>query len=511
MKLESYLTRIKYITDELGVGTYAFRGQGNAHWPLHSAATRRLRRNRGEGVQNSPEFTNLYLDYHKTTLIAPARTQGFGFEAGREISDLQLLAKLQHLGAATGLLDFSWSPLVGLWFACGNAAEDGKLYIINTNDPIQMAMIPNDEARQEITTLFLPDGEFPDIAYWEPMASGDAMARILRQRSVFVIGRPKIPEDSNILGEVVVARDDKEELMRELALLDISLRSLFLDAHGFSATNRVSDAVLLSQDDYLIAGNWYYQRGEHQYAIEAFNRFIQLNPDTYRVYLLRANAHAELRNHVEAVADYDKVVSTMIRLPQGTTPGHMVYFNRANSKAELGLYKEAVQDYLLAIELAPDPTPYYFNLANTYADMFLFEEAISAYENAEFGDWRTIFNKGNALMCTGRFGEAYECYNLCAIQAPAHETVTQNMWTSSRLLGLLAGRKFTRHLDTSRNYIGLCVSPTDFTPELQGYTYVVAGRVGNRGNDGYSHRGGQGFTGKGPIMIGISKGDSEHD
>ena len=297
MKFEGYLSKISETTNKLGVGTYAFRGQGKAHWPLHSPATRRLRKHRGEGIQYSPEFTNLYMDYHKSTLIGPALTQGLGVESGREISELQLLAKLQHLGAATGLLDFSWNPLVGLWFACENPGEDGKLYVINTNDPIQVAMISSDESEQRVTTLSIPNGEFPNIAYWEPMASGDAMARILRQRSVFVIGRPKIPENSNIIGEIIIAKEDKEELIRELGLLDINRRSLFLDAHGFAETNRVTDAISLSQDDYLIAGNRYYQKGEYQFAIEAYGRFVDLNPDSYRIYFLRANAHAELRNH----------------------------------------------------------------------------------------------------------------------------------------------------------------------------------------------------------------------
>ena len=126
MRLEGYLRKISDTAKDLGVGTHAFRGQGNAHWPLNSAATRRLRKHRGEGVQNSPEFTSLYLDYHNTTLITPARTQGLGIESGRELSDLQLLAKLQHLKAATGLLDFSWNPLVGLWFACEEIEVDGS-------------------------------------------------------------------------------------------------------------------------------------------------------------------------------------------------------------------------------------------------------------------------------------------------------------------------------------------------------------------------------------------------
>lgn len=509
MKLKGYLSKISDTTKELGVGTHAFRGQGKACWPLHSAATRRLRKHRGEGIQNSPEFPNLYLDYHNSTLIAPARTQGLGMEAGREVSDLQLLAKLQHLGAATGLLDFSWNPLVGLWFACRNLGEDGKLFVINTNDPIQVAMVSSDESEQVVGTLFLPNGEFPKIAYWEPMAHGDAMARILRQRSVFVIGRPKMPEDGNIIGEIVIAKGDKEELIRELGLLDVSHKSLFLDAHGFAETNRVANAVSLSQDDYLIAGNRYYQRGDYQYAIAAYSRFVGLNPKSYRIYFLRANAHAELRNHDEAIEDYDKAINTMTKFPQSVIIDHMIYFNRANSKVELGRYREAINDYIKAIGSAPDPVHYYFNLANTYADMLCFEEALEAYEKMPSGHWHAILNKGNVLICMGRFSEAHESYIKAGAQALDNEAVKQSLWTSSRLRNLLSGLKFTHRLDTSHMHLQIGIAKEDYVSELYQNTYIIAGRVGNVGNSGYMHSGGKGFTGKGPITIGIVNRDVE--
>ena len=394
MKLDSYLSKISDTTYKIGVGHYAFRGQSNTNWPIHSGATRRLRKQLGEGVHLRPEFPNLYLDYHQSTLIAPARTQGLGVEAGREISDLQLLAKLQHLGAATGLLDFSWDPLVALWFACRDLEEDGRVYVINTSDPIQVAMISSDESGQRVTTLFLPNGELPMIAWWEPTASGDAMARILRQRSVFVIGKPTVPEDSNMLGEVIIAKKDKEDLIRELGLLDVSRRSLFLDAHGFAQTNSVTDVVSLSQDDYRIAGNRYYQRGEYQYAIDAYSRFLELNRFDYTIYFLRGNSNAELRNHGVATENYDKAISAMTEFPRGIVLGHMIYFNRANSKVELGRYAEAVDDYLQAIGLAPDPVGYYFNLANTYADMLSFEEAISVYKQVEPSNWHAFLTRG---------------------------------------------------------------------------------------------------------------------
>ena len=507
MKLDIYLNNIKDTTDKLGVGTYAFRGQGNAQWPLHSAATRRLRKHRGEGIQNRADFLSLYLDYHISTLIAPARTQGLGIELGREISDLQLLAKLQHLKAATGLLDFSWNPLVGLWFACTEFGADGKVFALNTNDPIRVGVISSDESRQSVSSIFSPSGEFASVAYWEPMVSGDAAARILRQRSVFIIGRPLIPEGGNIVGEIIIARDDKEDLIRELALLDITQRSLFLDAHGFAEANSVGDAVSLSQDDYLVGGNRYYQQGEYLYAIEAYGKFIELNPDSYTIYFLRGNAHAELHNHARALEDYDKAIGTMNKSVQSIRIDHMIYFNRANSKAELGDNEGALQDYRRAIDLAPDPEQYQYNMANAYADMFRFDEAISAYEKVPSPGWRLIFNKGNALMCLGRFAEAYECYIQAAAQAPDNGTIHQNLWTSSRLLNMLGSMKYTQSLTESGAvgiHLQVFVAEKESYPELHQHTYMIAGRVGNAGNFGFMNPGGQGFTGRGNVTIGIS-------
>ena len=199
----------------------------------------------------------------------------------------------------------------------------------------------------------------------------------------------------------------------------------------------------------------------------------------------------------------------MTKFPQSIVLDHMIYFNRANSKVELGYHREALQDYLQAIELAPDPVQYHFNLANTYADLLCFEEAILAYEKVASANWHAIFNKGNALMCLGRFSEAHECYDQAAAQAPGNETVNQNLWTSSRLLNLLFGLTITHRLDASRMHLQIRIAEEDSVPELHQYTYIIAGRIGNVGNSGYMHSGGHGFTGKGPITVSISGCDGE--
>ena len=187
----------------------------------------------------------------------------------------------------------------------------------------------------------------------------------------------------------------------------------------------------------------------------------------------------------------------------------MIYFNRANCKVEIEDHAGAVKDYLQAIGLAPDPAHYRFNLANTYFDMLCFEDAISAYEEVGSDNWHAMFNKGNALMCLGKFSEAKECYIEAVAQAPDNETVNQNLWTSSRLLDLLTGLKVIVHLDASRMRLEIRIPEKDSVPELHQYQYIVAGRIGNVGNSGYMNTGGHGFKGKGPIIVRITTSDGE--
>ena len=223
--IDKYLVQIQDATQLAGI--YAYRGQKDSEWPLHSAATRRLIEEHGSDIVRDPEFPQLYINYHGETLVDPARTRGFGFESGRRLSDLELLAKLQHFGAATGLLDFTWSPLVALWFACEDPSRDGKLFLVDTNDAMRVSRVSSDETAQQMGAVFSESAGPPHLSYWEPMVSGDISERILRQRSVFIIARPLLSVDTDIIREIVVTKDDKEPLQLELQTLDFHQESLF--------------------------------------------------------------------------------------------------------------------------------------------------------------------------------------------------------------------------------------------------------------------------------------------
>ena len=382
--IEKYLTKIRDATRRVGI--YACRGQEHAQWPLHSAATRRLVKERGDGILQAPGFPGLYTKYHLEELIEPARARGFDVERGHKISDLQLLAKLQHFGAATGLLDFTWSPLVALWFASQDPTCDGKLFIVNTSDPIRMSKVLSNEGNQDAKTIFSRGDDSQllsaDLSYWEPMLSGDAMSRILRQRSVFIIGRPQIPEDTEIVREIEIAKEDKASLLEDLALLDISQPSLFQDIYGFAEANRATAPLRQIQDPdhYLLQGNQFYQEHDYSKAIDAYSTSIELAPDVGLAYLLRGSARAASGDYERALEDYSRAVDRKGSIPDSTL--FVVYYNRANTYVNLNKFEEAIADYDEAISLKPDWAGVFNNRGNSKDALGRHDQAIADYNEA---------------------------------------------------------------------------------------------------------------------------------
>ena len=395
--IEKYLIKIREATSKPGI--YAYRGQAHSRWHLYSAATRRLIKDHGSDEILRTGFSNVYRKYHRESLVEPARARGFDVEDGRKVSDLQLLAKLQHFRAATGLLDFTWSPLVALSFAIEDPKCNGKLFIIKTDDPLNVALISSDEKEQRVEAIFSRADNSPRLSYWEPTLSGDAMSRILRQRSVFIIGRPLIPEDTEIIREIEIAEDDKAGLLKDLALLDVSQRSLFQDIYGFSEAASPSSPLRQTHDpdDYLLQGNEFYQRGDYPKAIKAYGECIDLAPDGVEPYFLRGNAKQALGQHEAALADYDEALRLKPDLAE-------VYNNRGIAKAALGQYEAALADYDEALRLKPDYAGAYVNRGNAKVALGQHDDAITDYDRAidlKAGLCRNLQQSGG---CEGRVG-----------------------------------------------------------------------------------------------------------
>lgn len=102
---------------------WAFRGQSDAEWPLYSSLSRYLKKysiHRDAWTKQEERIhrifrrkAHLFLDH------VPDETDAF-----------QWLALMQHHGAPTRLLDFTWSPFVAAFFALEHASKDAAIWAL---------------------------------------------------------------------------------------------------------------------------------------------------------------------------------------------------------------------------------------------------------------------------------------------------------------------------------------------------------------------------------------------
>ena len=163
-------------------------------------------------------------------------------------SPIELLAKLQHYGIPTRLLDVTRNALVALYFACGDEAtksEDGVIYIFkydirkSCNINILEGAYQNNKWCSGMVDKTLQKMDRPIII--------EAPADLLRQNvqqgmyMLFLNDFPPMEEtpeysnsispvldtDSSIIGKIIISSRGKKGIKRELESLGISESTLF--------------------------------------------------------------------------------------------------------------------------------------------------------------------------------------------------------------------------------------------------------------------------------------------
>lgn len=512
--IEKYLAQVKDGTPSSG--RLAYRGQKNKEWPLHSGTTRKLV---AQGMSSGDDhFVTDYVSYHKD-IVNRSHNLGLDVENGRVLTHLELLAKLQHFGAATGLLDFTWSLPVALWFATEDEECDGKLFVYNTNVVTTTEQANIDVHGNDLNALFHPI-EQPDqkVLYFERVADGDALRRVLVQQSVFIIDRPSV--DWRNMREIDIFKDDKSALREELELFGINQRSLFPDLLGFCQMESIelnTPNVPTTKENFRLAIES-YQKRDYDSSIAFLNRCIKSEPTNSELYFLRGNARAELLDHRGSIDDYDQAIKhhrlqAENRNLDHATSGIMVlkrlaYFNRANAKSELKDYDGAIADYRECLRqdanFAPAP-PAYLNLGNIHAKQHRFEEALGCYENAyRLGNFTSLFNMGNTLVMLQQFERARDCFSEYCKKTNRTEVTSErsNLPSVERLINLTGGGIISRNLIYSEAMVlELIVSGAGTRTEIIPFT----GNIGNTGNFGGSGlHGGDGYEGSDGFVVKIN-------
>ena len=385
--MEEVITELKQFIKWIGQfkgGEYLFRGVSNTCHEIEASAYRRL-----EKKEKKPEnLVEISLE-----LINEAKLQGHNQRNGQELSDLELLAELQHFGAATCLIDFTRNALVALWFGCQkelpSKEKNGRVFVVRSDGLEPLTKVNYKTSQWDIKDFFKPDATaiYP-LYQWSPKHLNN---RIIAQQSVFIFGRAPI----EIANTCQIKTDSKEKILTELEELSgITGASLFPDFDGF--------AWLRSQDKpriestikaYRIRGLEVLQENLEK-AIDDFTESIgentEIDQENVDSYYHRARAYRRKGELDNAINDCDKVIdyykgeiNSDKNLADKLNPKLAQAYNvRGIAYWAQGEYDTAIENYTKALERDQKFAKAYSNRGDAYADKSEYDTAIENYTKA---------------------------------------------------------------------------------------------------------------------------------
>ncbi|WP_138477134.1 FRG domain-containing protein [Dyadobacter bucti] len=219
---------------DIYAGPVWFRGQTNQLWNLEPKLLRG-----GNQIPETHYFTRFKQD---ASLIINHQPK----------SEFDWLFLMQHYGVPTRLLDWSESPLVSLYFATTELAEDGCLWVLL---PTELNKISR---YRSVYDFEIPSFEDPQLAPYIPSTiaaesktSLDPMAaiaprnsqRMQAQKGVFTISHRENTFINNLrlggsadhIWRYVIPSASKDNILRELKLLGYNKFQLFPELESLAA------------------------------------------------------------------------------------------------------------------------------------------------------------------------------------------------------------------------------------------------------------------------------------
>ncbi|MDO4710252.1 MAG: FRG domain-containing protein [Pseudomonadota bacterium] len=199
-KIDS-IDKLRRIIDSLArrERVFAWRGQKDSSWSLHSKLYRRLIN------VNTVRVRERSLQREEDNIIERLRSWGLHNQPGHgRLSYLNQLAMLQHYGAPTRLIDVSFNAWVAVWFAVERGADDAdaRLFAFDVTNTMLNSEPRGKKGgywnviRNWEDSLGCPWADFPEwettFFAWKPPAIN---RRIFSQNAGFLLGG--VPKSSS--------------------------------------------------------------------------------------------------------------------------------------------------------------------------------------------------------------------------------------------------------------------------------------------------------------------------
>jgi hypothetical protein len=214
----------------------AFRGERDERWPLYSSLSRYLM-NFGVDKKAWTEQENRILRVFKR------KAHQFLDQPPEPDDDFQWLAMMQHHGAPTRLIDFTWSPYVAAFFALERTLSDGVVWAMNPagidSSRAEKPRRMDPRMRGNLSRYYFK-GTHRIIWMGEPHRMN---RRLIAQSGTFAVpGVLDVPieeilsdrDQENILAKIVLTNAVRETGMRELYRMNITYATLFPDLEGLA-------------------------------------------------------------------------------------------------------------------------------------------------------------------------------------------------------------------------------------------------------------------------------------
>lgn len=257
--INNWITFKNYISDLNG--RWAYRGQKCASWGLETSLERHFRK-----INSSFWEMQLIERFQQ-------RASHYIDNSNKPEDIVEWLALMQHHGAPTRLLDWTFSPYVAAYFALENCDEECAVWAVDYNwmqwetvaKIVKSGVTNHEVAGGHITDIWFSKLNFYDLIYNNneklviPLVPRRLNERQIIQQGLFLFGSNREQtfegnveayEDDNMsqrMYKFVLSKKLRKEALRELGLMNISRATLFPGLDGF-AQSLALEVNLLADD-----------------------------------------------------------------------------------------------------------------------------------------------------------------------------------------------------------------------------------------------------------------------